>query len=281
MSASSTSSVAESRSSVAESRDQTTNFMFAQLRAQEVSNPAGYASDSLYEFFQNITIAGAGNRTHSEKRSSKSATEESIAFHFTEERVQILKNEIKNHWPAVITTESILRTHLQLRPRKLTETQNLKIKKINDDRRVAGKEELSEHEFVDVFNPKLADTELWARYKSLRAFAENVIGPAFKECMTKSTREIPSGRQLTDILHEILKKCWKHREEVRITHLLKSRAAAQAKAVAVNKAVDETKYRSSTGTNEMPDNWMPSEFGPWLLWGDLADARHPNLRDSN
>ena len=43
---------------------------------------------------QNITIVGAGNLTHSEKRSSKSATEESIAFHFTDERIQIAKNEM-------------------------------------------------------------------------------------------------------------------------------------------------------------------------------------------
>ena len=27
----------------------------------------------------------------------------------------------------------------------------------------------------------------------------------------------------------------------------------------------------------MPENWMPPEFGPWLLWGDLADDRHPNF----
>ena len=95
--------------------------------------------------------------------------------------------------------------------------------------------------------------------------------------MTKSTKEIPSGKQLCDILYDILAKCWEHKEEVRINHRVKSRAAAQAKAAAANKAVDETKYRSSTDTNEMPENWMPPEFGPWLLWGDLADDRHPNF----
>ena len=95
--------------------------------------------------------------------------------------------------------------------------------------------------------------------------------------MTKSTKEIPSGKQLCDILYDILAKCWEHKKEVRINHLVKSRAAAQAKAAAANKAVDETKYRSSTDTNEMPENWMPPEFGPWLLWGDLADDRHPNF----
>ena len=130
---------------------------------------------------------------------------------------------------------------------------------------------------ADVLNPKLSNADLWARYKTLRAFAENVIGPAFKECMTKSTKEIPSGKQLCDILYDILAKCWEHKKEVRINHLVKSRAAAQAKAAAANKAVDETKYRSSTDTNEMPENWMPPEFGPWLLWGDLADDRHPNF----
>ena len=55
--------------------------MFDRLRAQEMANPGSYVSDALYELFQNITIDGAGNRTHSEKRSSKSATEDLIAFH--------------------------------------------------------------------------------------------------------------------------------------------------------------------------------------------------------
>ena len=105
--------------SIAESRDQTTNFMCERLRSQELANPVSYVSDTLYELLQNITIGGAGNRTHSEKRSSKSATEESIAFHFTDERIQIAKNELRDVWPQAITTESVLRTHLQLRIRKL------------------------------------------------------------------------------------------------------------------------------------------------------------------
>ena len=55
--------------------------MFDRLRAQEMANPGSCVSDALYELLQSITIDGAKNRTHSEKRSSKSATEESIAFH--------------------------------------------------------------------------------------------------------------------------------------------------------------------------------------------------------
>ena len=90
-------------------------------------------SDTLYELLQNFTIGGAGNRTHSEKRSSKSATAESIAFHFTDERIQIAKNEMKEVWPQAITTESVLRTHLHLRSRKLTEAQNAKIRKLNEE----------------------------------------------------------------------------------------------------------------------------------------------------
>ena len=38
------------------------------LRSQELANPGSYVSDTLYELLQNITICGAGNRTHSEKR---------------------------------------------------------------------------------------------------------------------------------------------------------------------------------------------------------------------
>ena len=110
--------------SFAESRDQTKIYLSDRLRSQELANPGSYVSDTLYELLQNIMIGGAGNRTHSEKRSSKSATVESIAFHFTDERIQIAKNEMKDVWPQAITTESVLRTHLQLRSRKLTEAQN-------------------------------------------------------------------------------------------------------------------------------------------------------------
>ena len=92
-------------------------------------------SDTLYELLENITIGGAGNRTHSEKRSSKSATEESIAFH-----IQIAKNEMKDVWPQAITTESVLRTYLHLRSRKLTEAQNAKICKLNEERRASRKD---------------------------------------------------------------------------------------------------------------------------------------------
>ena len=106
-------------------------------------------SDTLYELLENITIGGAGNRTHSEKRSSKSATEESMAFHFTDERIQIAKNEMKDVWPQAITTESVLRTYLHLRSRKLTEAQNAKIRKLNEERRASRKDELSN--LVDQF----------------------------------------------------------------------------------------------------------------------------------
>ena len=47
------------------------------------------------------------------------------------------------------------------RSRKLTEAQNAKIRKLNDERRVSGKDEFSEQEIVDVFNPKLSDADLW------------------------------------------------------------------------------------------------------------------------
>ena len=93
-------------------------------------------NDTLYELLRNITIGGADNCTHSEKRRSKSATEESIAFHF-----QIAKNEMKDVWPQAIMTESVLRTYLHLCSRKLTEAQNAKIRKLNEERRASRKDE--------------------------------------------------------------------------------------------------------------------------------------------
>ena len=80
--------------SIAESRDQTKCLLCDRLRSKKRANPGSYVSDTLCELLQNITIGGAGNRTHSEKRSSKSATEESIAFHFTDERIEIAKKEM-------------------------------------------------------------------------------------------------------------------------------------------------------------------------------------------
>ena len=162
-----------STSTMAESRDQTTNFMYERLRSQQVANPTSFLNDNLYEFLQNITIAGAGNRTHAEKRSSKGAAEESIGFHFTKERIEIAMTEMKDVWPAGITVESILRTHLKLRTRKDADTK--KVAKVNDDRLKKGQPPLSEFEAADLVNPLLSDADLLARYKSLRTFAENVI----------------------------------------------------------------------------------------------------------
>ena len=124
--------------SIAESRDQTKFFFVWSTPFSGTGEPRQFlhdVSDTLYELLQNFTIGGAGNRTHSEKRSSKSATAESIAFHFTDERIQIAKNEMKDVWPQAITAESVLRTHLQLRSRKLTEAQNAKVRKLNEERR--------------------------------------------------------------------------------------------------------------------------------------------------
>ena len=108
-------------------------------------------------------------------------------------------------WLQAITTESVLRTHLQLRTRKLTETQNIKVRKINDERRAAGKDKLSEQEVADVFDPKLADADLWARCKLSRAFAGNVIGPAFLHVgnagpMTFSAKEMQRVKIVGNLL---------------------------------------------------------------------------------
>jgi hypothetical protein len=268
---------ASSTSAIVNSRDQTTNFMMKRLRDQQLANPSGYVNDNLYEFFQNITIAGAGVRTCGERRGSHSDAVESIGMHFTSDRVSMAMNEWKEVWPPSITIESIMRTHLKLRTRKLTDKETKKLEKVNEDRRKNGIAELSAEEVVDLFNPKLSDADLWARYKALRSFTENVIGPAYKACLTKSTKDIPSGKQLDDILLEILDKCWENKEEIRINHLEKSRAAAATKATATGKAVDSSKYRSTTDIQDMPPYWFPTEFGPWLLRGDMADDRHPNF----
>ena len=184
--------------------------------------------------------------------------------------------ELKDLCPPGITVDNLKRTHLKQRQRKLTEAERTKVEKANNDRRENGLVgDLSDDEVSDLLNPKLSDSDLLVQFKALRAYNENITEPALKECMTKSTKEIPSGKQLRDILEAVLKKCWANKEEIRIAHLVKSRTSAALKAKAANKEIDESKYRSSTGVQEMPENWMPVEIGPWLRHGDLADDRHP------
>ena len=73
------------------------------------------------------------------------------------------------------------------------------------------------------------------RYKKLRAYVRNACLPAYSSALTKSTMEIPSGKQLKDILDAVVNSCWEEKERERLKNLTKSRER-RAKAQSDDKA---------------------------------------------
>jgi hypothetical protein len=91
--------------------DQSTQFMMERLRQQQTENPTGYANEIRFEFFRNIIVAEAGNRTTAEKHTDMAAAQESIEFHFTVDRIDMAITKYGDLWPPSFTADTIQRIH--------------------------------------------------------------------------------------------------------------------------------------------------------------------------
>ena len=94
--------------------------------------------------------------------------------------------------------------------------------------------------------------------------------PAYNDNLTKSTKEIPSGKQIEDILEAIVLAAWNNKEKTRVENLIKKRNQSAQK-----KSESKGYKTASTEIQPMPAHWLDPRMVPWFLYGDLSDDQEP------
>ena len=217
-------------------------------RRQQVGNDVYNSDKVIFEFVFNICVASAGSRTWTEKRMGAFEMDESISVNFTEFAVTTFIAKfglVKNGgiWPDDLTADMVL---------------HVDFKKAGEDGAV-----------------KVTGRDLAEAYKAIKNHVRNVCLPAFSGALTEK-KEIPSGKQLKDVLEAIIQACWTEKEEKRCKTLKKSREKAAAKAEKDGKA--PPKAKASAVPLELTDpTWCPLLFPAFALYGDMATDKHANF----
>ena len=72
---------------------------------------------------------------------------------------------------------------------------------------------------------------IWEKAKAMKAHADNIISPAWDALLTKrGSKEIPSGKTLTDMLDELVAAVWIEEEKLRVANYKKRKAAEKKRA---------------------------------------------------
>ena len=214
---------------------------------RHASGDATYNNDEeVFDLFSAICVGEAGNRTWQEKTMGAGEMDESIALNLTKESVEIAILKFKKVsdggvWPDGLTADMVL---------------NEGYKKAEDG------------------GILIPGNKLVVRYKKLRAYVRNACLPAYSSALTKSTMEIPSGKQLKDILDAVVNSCWEEKERERLKNLTKSRER-RAKAQSDDKA--PPKKLAADSPKQQPPTWLPEAMGLYAHCGDLAARKEANF----
>ena len=78
---------------------------------------------------------------------------------------------------------------------------------------------------------------MWDKAKAVKAHADNIISPAWDALLTKrGSKEIPSGKTLSDMLDELVSAVWIEEEKLRVANYKKRKDAEKKRAEEKKKA---------------------------------------------